>query len=167
MNKRNKQLIYIITTILILIAQIPIVSAADFEIINTDYTVDESRSDQTSQYYTIFITLKNTKTTPTKEITVELLDEWDLPTRTRGSFQPGETKTFTFEDIPFAGGTTHQVTVKYYPTNETLRTPDNQGSTSFNVSYNTNTQNDSPFLHPIFLMSIILLATIIIKKKKQ
>ncbi len=167
MNKKNNQLIYIITTILLLMAQIPIVSAADFEIINTGYTVDESRSNENTQYYTIFITIKNTKTTPSEELTVELLDEWDIPTRKTDSFQPQETKTFTFEDIPFAGGSTHQVTVKYYPTNETLRTPDNQGSTSFNVSYNTNTQNDSPFLHPIFLMSIILVATIIIKKKKQ
>ena len=166
MNKKNNQLIYIITTILILISQIPIVSAADFEIINTDYTVDESRSDQTSQYYTIFITIKNTKTTPSEELTVELLDEWDLPTRKTGNIQPQQTKTFTFEDIPFAGGSTHQVTVRYYPTNETLRTPDNQGSTTFNISYNSATTNDSPFLHPIFLMSIISLATIIIKKKK-
>jgi hypothetical protein len=167
MNKKNNQLIYIITTILILTSQIPIVSAADFEIINTDYTVDESRSNENTQYYTINITIKNTKTTPSEELTVELLDEWDLPTRKTDSFQSQETKTFTFEDIPFAGGSTHQVTVIYYPTNETLRTPDNQGSTTFNISYNSATTYDSPFLHPILLISIILLATIIIKKKKQ
>src|SRR6056297_921769 len=117
MNKKNNQLIYIITTILILISQIPMVSAADFEIINTDYTVDEARSNENTQYYTIFITIKNTKTTPFEKLTVEILDEYDIPTQTTYSFQPQETKTFTFEDMPFAGGTVHQVTLTYEPEN--------------------------------------------------
>jgi len=166
MNKK-KLLLYTFTIALILITQIPMISAADFEIINTDYTVDEARSNENTQYYTIFITIKNTKTTPSNEITIEIIDEWELPTRKTETFQPQESKTLTFEDIPFAGGNSHQVTVKYYPSNESQRTLENQGSTTFNISYNTTTQNDSPFLHPIFLVLTILLATIIIKKKKR
>jgi len=143
------------------------ISAADFEIINTDYTVDEARSNENTQYYTIFLTIKNTKTTPSNKITIEILDEWELPTRKTETFQPQESKTVTFEDIPFAGGNSHQVTVKYYPSNESQRTLENQGSTTFNISYNMEAQNDSPFFQPLFLIFTIVFAAIIIKKKKK
>jgi len=143
------------------------ISAADFEIINTDYTVDEARSNENTQYYTIFITIKNTKTTPFEKLTVEILDDkYDIPTQTTYSFQPQETKTFTFEDMPFAGGTVHQVTVTYEPENASRRTSSNTGFTTFNITYSPET-TDSPFIHPLLTIFTILFITLIIKKKKQ
>jgi hypothetical protein len=164
---KKNLLIYILTIGLILITQIPMVSASDFEIINTDYTVDEARSNENTQYYTIFVTIKNTKTTPFENLTVEILDEYDIPTQTTYSFQPQETKTFTFEDMPFAGGTIHQVTVTYEPENTSRRTSSNTGSTTFNITYNPEITTDTPFIHPLLTVCTILLITIIIKKKKQ
>lgn len=164
---KKNLLIYILTIGLILITQIPMISASDFEIINTDYTVDEARSNENTQYYTIFVTIKNTKTTPFENLTVEILDEYDIPTQTTYSFQPQETKTFTFEDMPFAGGTIHQVTVTYEPENTSRRTSSNTGSTTFNITYNPEITTDTPFIHPLLTVCTILFITIIIKKKKQ
>ena len=166
MNKK-KLLLYTFTIALILITQIPMISATDFEIINTDYTVDEARSNENTQYYTIFITIKNTKTTPFEKLTVEILDEYDIPTQTTYSFQPQETKTFTFEDMPFVGGTVHQVTVTYEPENASRRTSSNTGSTTFNITYSPEIITDSPFIHPLLTIFTILFITLIIKKKKQ
>ncbi|MBS3801379.1 MAG: hypothetical protein KGY65_01365 [Candidatus Thermoplasmatota archaeon] len=164
---KKNLLIYILTIGLILITQLPMISAADFEIINTDYTVDEARSNENNQYYTIFVTMRNTKNTPFENLTVKILDEYDIPTQTTYSFQPQETKIFTFEDMPFAGGTIHQVTVTYEPENTSRRTSSNTGLTTFNITYNPEKTTDTPFIHPLFTLFTLLFITVILKKKKQ
>ena len=166
MNKKNL-ILYIFITGLILITQIPMISAADFEIINTDYTVDESKSDETSQYYTIFVTIRNMQNTSFENLTVTLSDKYDISIHETVSFQPLDNKRINFSDIPFVKDTTHQVTITYEPQNGSRRTSSNTGSTTFNITYNPETTTDTPFIHPLLTVCTILFITIIIKKKKQ
>ncbi len=149
--------------ILLLLVQIPLISADDFEIIDTDYKVDESKSDNTKQYYTIFITMKNNKFSTSENIIIELLDEWEIPTKKIYNFEPNESKTFVFENIPFAGGNVHQVRINYYPENESIQTPENTGSTIFNISYQNN-ETETPFLHPLAMILTIMVIALMVKK---
>jgi hypothetical protein len=132
---------------------------------NTNYNVIKSESDNAKQYYNIFITMENQENMTYDNITVELIDEWDIPTRQYYDFHPNEKKTFIFEDFPLAGGNTHEVTVKYYPSNTSLQSSANSGTTSFSVSYDPGTSSETPFINPIFLIFSLLVVSIIIRRK--
>jgi len=167
----NKKLIYRISSLLIMTLifsiSIPVVSAADIELINTDYTLIESKSDETNQYYNIFVTIQNTQTTPFENLSVEIIDEWEIPTSQTYTFQPQETKTFTFEDVPFSGGINHQITIKYQPANTSRLTSLNSGSTIINMTYNPAIENESPFIHSLGLILLVSFIGLLMKKKKR
>ena len=160
---RKIVLMFLLTIFLCLISSI--VSAAGLEIMNTTYNVIESDSNNTKQYYNIFITIENPENFSYNNITIELMDEWDIPTRQYYDFQPQEKKTIIFEEFPLAGGTTHEITVNYYPSNTSLQSSTNTGTTSFIITYNEGNTSETPFITPMFSIFSILIISLIIRKK--
>ena len=163
----KRKIIPIVLISLILSLTSTIVAAEGLELTNTNYNIIEEKSDETKQYYNIFVTIKNTESIAYDNITIEIVDEWDIPTRQTYDFQPEEQKIFTFEDFPLAGGSNHELTINYYPTNTSLQTSANSGTTSFNVSYEATTpQNETPFIQPIFLIIMIISIATILRKRE-
>ena len=156
-------MIFLLITFLCLISSI--VSAVGLEIMNTNYNVIKSESDDTKQFYNIFITIENKEDVSYNNITVELMDEWDIPTRLYYDFQPLERKTIIFEEVPLAGGTTHEITVNYYPSNSSQQSSENTGTNSFIITYDLGTASETPFINPIFLILSILIISLFIRKK--
>lgn len=165
-NYHIKKIVLINLTIFFLITISSIASAAGLEITNTNYNVIESKSDNAKQYYNIFVSMENQETVSYSNITVELMDEWDIPTRQYLDFQPLEKKTIIFEEFPLAGGVTHEITVNYYPSNSSLQSSKNTGTTTFNITFNTDTTSDTPFIAPIFLIVTIIVASLINRKRR-
>jgi len=162
---RKIVLIVLLTTFLCSISSI--VSAAGLEIMNTNYNVIESDSDNTIQYYNIFITIENPENFSYNNITIELMDEWDIPTRQYYDFQPQEKKTIIFEEFPLAGGTTHEITVNYYPSNASLQSSTNTGTSSFSITYNGGTSTETPFLKTTVFILTMFGITIALKRKRS
>lgn len=165
-EKKNK-VIPIILILFLLTVTTSFVTAKELEIINTNYNVIESKSGQIKQYYNIFVTIENTESLPQYNITVEIVDEWDIPTRLEYDFQPQEKKTITFDNYPLAGGTNHQITVNYHPTNTSLKTPSNSGTLTFNVTYDASISSETPFLNPMVFLLTVIGVSIIFRKKKM
>ena len=165
LNNYNKKIImiFLLTTFFCLISSI--VSASGLEIMNTNYNVIKSESDDTKQYYNIFITIENQENVSYNNITIELMDEWDIPTRQYYDFQPQEKKTLIFEEVPLAGGTTHEITVNYYPSNTSLQSSANTGTTSFIITYDIGTASETPFITPILIIISIILISQVYRKK--
>ena len=162
-----KKIILITLTIFYLISISSIASAAGLEITNTNYSVIESKSDNTKQYYNIFISIENQEIISYNNITVELIDEWDIPTRQYYDFQPLEKKTIPFEEIPLAGSSTHEITVNYYPSNSSLQSSANTGTTSFYISYSAGNSTETPFLNISVIILYIVIVTYFIKEKRN
>ena len=160
---RKIVLILIITTFLCLVSSI--ITAAGLEIINMNYNVINSKSDTTKQYYNIFVTIENQEETSYNNITIELMDEWDIPTRQYYDFQPLEKKTIIFEEFPLAGGTTHDITVNYYPSNSSLQSSANTGTSSFSITYNKGSTSDTPFITPLSVIVIMVVVSLLIRKR--
>ncbi|MDG6218949.1 MAG: hypothetical protein QCI00_05875 [Candidatus Thermoplasmatota archaeon] len=156
---------YIFITTL-LFSSVIIVSAAGLEITNTNYVLIEERSDEGAQFYNIFITIKNTHDDRYENITIELLDEFDMPVRQEYSFEPSEIKTFRFDNYPVAGGTIHQITVNVYPTDSDLRTPGNSPTTTFLLEYQGSTVDETSFLPLVALLFTILFVGFLIRRKE-
>ena len=165
-NYNFKKIILITLTIFFLISISSIVSGAGLEITNTNYSVIESKSDSIKQYYNIFVNIENQKNVSYSNITVELMDEWDIPTRQYFDFQPLEKKTIIFEEFPLAGGITHEITVNYYPTNSSLQNSENTGTTSFSITFDAGTSSETPFIAPIFIIITIIVASLISVKRR-
>ena len=145
-----------------------IVSASGLEIVNTNYSINKEDSDATKQFYNVFITVENQDSVNYDNITIELVDEWDIPTRQSYSFQPMEKKTFTFNDYPLAGGNIHQITVNIFPTNTSQTNTKNSATTTFNLSYDVTTESDTPFLGiPIFLTLLVIFGIINKRRRNQ
>jgi hypothetical protein len=161
-----KKIILITLTIFFLISISSIASAAGLEITNTNYKVIGSKSDNTKQYYNIFVSMENQETVLYSNITVELMDEWDIPTRQYLDFQPLEKKTIIFEEFPLAGGVTHEITVNYYPSNSSLQSSENMGTTTFSITFDAGTTSDTPFITPIVIIVTIIVASLINKKRR-
>ncbi len=161
-----KKIILITLSIFFLISISSIVSAAGLEITNTNYSVVESKSDNTKQYYNIFVTVENQEMGSYSNITIELMDEWDIPTRQYVDFQPLEKKTIIFEEFPLAGGITHEITVNYYPSNSSLQSSESTGTTSFGITYDAGTSSDTPFIAPILIIIALVTSSIISRKRR-
>ena len=161
-----KKIILITLTIIFLISISSIASAAGLEITNTNYNTIGSKSDNTKQYYNIFVSMENQETESYSNITVELIDEWDIPTRQYLDFQPLEKKTIIFEEFPLAGGVTHEITINYYPSNSSLQSSKNTGTTTFNITFNTGTTSNTPFITPIFIIVTIIVTSLINGKRR-
>jgi len=162
----KKYICYIVIIMMLLFSSVSIVSAAGIEIRNIRHDLINEKSDEAKQFYNIFITVENTDETPYENITIELVDPLDIPTRQEYSFEPSETKTFTFDDYPVAGDSIHQITVNIYPTDSSIRTPRNSDSTEFTLTYQDTTVEDTSFISSISLIFIILVAGFIIRRKK-
>lgn len=142
-------------------------SAQGLEITNTKHVLIEEKSDMLSQYYTIFITVENIHDVSYENITIELLDEFDIPIRKQYSFKPSEIKTFRFDEYPVVGDTTHQITVNVYPTNNSLRTSENSPTTTFTLEYHESTTNETSFLALVTLLFTTLFVGFLIKRKER
>ena len=156
-----------IIIIILLLSCVIIVSAAGLEITNTNYVLIEERSDEGAQFYNIFITIENTRDDPYENITIELLDEFDIPVRQEYSFEPSEIKTFRFENYPVAGATIHQIIVNVYPTDSDLRTPGNSPTTTFLLEYKGSTMDETSFLPLVALLFTILFVGTLLRRKEN
>ena len=164
--KENNRIFQIIIILISLSILSGIVSASGLEIVNKNYSLIKSDSDANKQFYNVFITVENQDSVVYDNITVELVDEWEIPTRQSYNFQPNEKKTFTFEKYPLAGGNIHQITVNIFPTNTSQTTSKNSATTTFNITYDVTAESDTPFLGiPIFI-SLLVFFGIVNKRKK-
>lgn len=144
------------------------VQAYNIEIVNKNYELTDttSQGSQTAYFYTILITLKNEGTDFSDDISIEVIDDMDIPTIQNYTFSPSEIKTFQFKDYPLVDAGPHELTIKYYPTNESRTNQGNSGSTTMIID-ESQEQTSTPYLSVSFLICFILLIAFIRKRKMK
>ena len=105
---------------------------------NSELTDTTNQGSQTASFYTILITVKNNGTDYSDDITIELVDDMGIPTQKNYTFSPSEIKTFQFKDYPIVGAGQHEITINYYPSNQSRTDQGNSGSTTMIVGKSPN-----------------------------
>jgi hypothetical protein len=155
----------------LLLTSIP-VTAQEYElsVVDTKYsqTKEETVGGEKVVMYDVFITIANQGTTPSDEIKFTLTDDEDFTVTKEYTFEVMETKTITFENHPLTGTGDHELTITYAPTNTSItKTNANSGSETITVSYTESTNTDTPFIHPLYLLSLFIIVGLFLKKKKR
>lgn len=169
-NIITKSIVGILILTLLLIS-IP-VTAQEYElsVVDTKYsqTKEDTIGGEKVVMYDVFITIANQGTSPSDEIELTLTDDEEFTVTKEYTFEVMETKTITFEDHPLTGTEDHELTITYAPTNTSItKTNANSGSQTLTISYTDTSNSDTPFIHPIYLLSLILIVGIYLKKKKR
>ena len=174
MRGRNKILKRLILSTLGLLLFITIlqVSAQDYELtlVNTDYSKikEETIGQELVVKYDIMVTLANRGNISSDQITLKLTDDEDFSVTEEYIFDAMETKTFIFEEYPLSGTGNHILTITYGPTNTSIqKTNANSGTETITIEYENTSSNDTPFVQPFYLLSILLIIGIFIKNKNR
>jgi hypothetical protein len=129
----------------------------------------EEAGNQIIMYYDIFITLKNSGNSISDDITLDVIDDGGFHfNKQNHTFKPGENKTFIMEDWIFVGEGAHNITINYYPTNESRKNSLNSGKMVLYINENNKNQNDStPGFEVFLIFMIIIFCSMIIKYIKK
>jgi hypothetical protein len=150
---------FLIGICILFLLSVPVVisEAYAISIVNKTYELSDTstKGTQTASYYDILITIKNQGVSYTDDITVELVDEFDIPTTKNYTFQPSEIKTFQFKEYPVVGTGQKNITIRYYPSNESRINQGNSGST-FLIIGEIQQQSSTPFLPTVIFICLIL-----------
>jgi hypothetical protein len=139
--------------------------------IDTDHTSYELVStekigQQTIAYYKISITLQNTGDVRSNDITLNVVDDGGFPFLENYTFNPGESKTFIMNNWPLEGLGAHNLTINFFPTNESRMNPHNHGTMTYVVSGNSPSDGSStPGFELIVVLVAVLLAIFLYRKK--
>ncbi len=128
----------------------------------------EQIGNQIIMYYDIFITLKNSGNSISDDITLDVIDDGGYPFIQNHTFSSGEEKTFIMDDWIFEGEGTHNLTISFYPTNQSLTNSNNSGSMMLYIYENNQQQNNSstPGFEALLIFVAIIFLAIPTKFKK-
>ena len=135
---------------------------------NYNFLKKEQIGNQIIMYYDIYITLKNSGNSASDDITLDVIDDGGYPFIQNYTFSSGEDKTFIMEDWIFEGNGVHNITISYYPTNQSLTNSYNSGSMVLYLHENNQQQNNSstPGFEAFLIFGTILLLAISTKFEK-
>ena len=117
--------------------------------------------------YNISITLENSGTIESDDITVRIMDEDGNYTH-NGTILPGVSKTFLFSNHPLFGLNDHTISVYFYPTDEFVTLNEyNHGEDTLLLEYDLNgSDGNTPGFEAVFVILIISLFVMIKKYTK-
>ncbi|MBN2602509.1 MAG: hypothetical protein JXA91_00050 [Candidatus Thermoplasmatota archaeon] len=135
---------------------------------NYNFLKKEQIGNQIIMYYDIYITLKNSGNSTSDDITLDVTDDGNYPFFQNHTFSPGEDKTFIMEDWIFEGNGVHNITISYYPTNQTRTNAHNSGSMVLYLYENNPQQNNSstPGFEVFLIFCAIIFLAVSTKFKK-
>jgi hypothetical protein len=119
-------------------------------------------------YYDLGITLENSGTIESDDITVRIMDRDGNYTR-NGTIMPGVSKTFLFGNHPLIGLNDHTISIYFYPTDRFVPLNEyNHGEDTLILKYDmTASSNDNtPGFESVFLFILIVLYVMVKKCKK-
>ena len=109
----NKMISMLLLSLFIITITGPITTANDYSITLKDTRFEKEDTavvgSTTITYYTVYVILTNEGTSPSDNITVELLED-GIPVKKESSIAPGETKSFIFTDYI---SNTNEITVNW------------------------------------------------------
>ena len=171
MRQSIKLTIFILTICLFLFAPIAIYAQENpYRIVLSDPTYNYIKTvgggTQIFEYFNINVTLRNLGANESDQITIELIDQDNIQSGVKRyyTFSPLEKKTFLFADHPISGTGDHNITIKFYPTNETKNASYNSGSGTF-VIYKNDSEGGSTPGFEITLIIITFALFVFLKKK--
>ncbi|MEM4257931.1 MAG: hypothetical protein QXL17_02115 [Candidatus Thermoplasmatota archaeon] len=107
-------------------------------------------------YFNISITLKNSGSRVSDNITVQIEDETGIIIKRNGTISPGEIKIYYFNEYPLIGMQQHILKISYYPTIDRIkRTSYNSGQDEF-ILLPAKDQSSTPGFEGIFFISSLL-----------
>ena len=134
---------------------------------NYNFLKKEQIGNQIIMYYDIFITLKNSGNSISDDIILDVIDDGGYPFIQNYTFSPEENKTFIMENWVFEGEGIHNITINYYPTNESRKNSLNSGSMVLYINENNQNQNNSTPGFEAFILFMTLIIFFIITKYKK
>jgi len=129
-----------------------------------NYIKTEEAGTQIFEFFNINITLRNLGVNESDEITLELIDQDNMSVYKKYTFDPLEKKSFLFSNHPISGTGDHEITIKFYPTDETKKNSYNSGSETFVINKD-NSQGGSTPGFEITLILITLAIFVFLRKK--
>ena len=124
----------------------------------------EEKGGQTIVYYNISITLENSATEESDDITLEIVGDDDIPLYKNSTIPAGGQWTFTWEKNEYfiAGAWDHYINISYYSTNN----PNIKKTDRLNLAYQPSTSEGTPGFEA-FLTLILLSLFVLIKKVRK
>ncbi len=168
--RKNIALILLISVICLFLFAPVVVYAQenpyDIMIYNTTYNYikTEEAGTQIFEFFNINITLRNLGTNNSDEITLELIDQDNISVKREYIFDPLEKKSFLFSNHPISGTGDHELTIKFYPKNQTRKADYNSRSETFVINKDDSKGGSTPGFE-ITLTTIALAIFIFLKKK--
>ena len=140
-----------------------------YEISITDTTYEKTDVNDVHNivYYNISVTLENSGTIESEDITLQITDEDGNYTR-NGTILPGSSKTFIFTDHPLIGLNDHTISLSFFPTDQFApKNEYNSGEDSLTLIYNQGSGFDTTPGFEAFFTLIILSLFVLIKKVRK
>ena len=134
--------------------------------ITYSYVKTETRGTNSVEFFNIDVTLRNLGTNESDDIIIEISDKDNAPVKQNHTFYPLEKKNFLFINYPILGTGDHEITIKFYPKDETKTASYNSGSETLIINKNKS-QADSSI--PGFEITLIIttIAIFVFLKKKN
>ncbi|MDH7518079.1 MAG: hypothetical protein QHH19_07060 [Candidatus Thermoplasmatota archaeon] len=169
---RGNTALTILILILYLFSFTPFLAHAQntpYNIIIADITYSyinyEKRGTNIIEFFNINITLRNLGANESDDITIELIDQDNAHLKKNHTFYPLEKKTFIFSNHPISGTGDHEITINFYPTDETKTASYNSGSKTVIINKDkSQTGSTTPGFEIILIIAAITLF-IFLKKK--
>ena len=139
----------------------------EISITDTAYEKTDVNDVHNIVYYNISVTLENSGTIESEDITLQITDEDGNYTR-NGTILPGSSKTFIFTDHPLIGLNDHTITLSFFPTDEFAQKNEyNSGEDSLTLIYNQGSGSDTTpgFESMLFIFSLSLF--LVVKKLRS
>ena len=96
--------------------------------------------------FNINVILHNSGTAITPKIVVELTDDDEIPMYRNGTIDPGDSKSFVFNNVvfrPVEGKNEYNAYISYYPEDNYLQDDENQGETTLILKLPGDDEDDS------------------------
>ncbi len=171
-NIKQKKITLILISIIFLLSMVssllPIVSASNYTITIKEKLFEETDTKtvgiNTIKIYTITVILENEGTEISDNMTVEILGD-NMSVNKYNYIMPGESKAYIFTDYP---SNSEEIAVNYYPADNNIdKTSANSGNTTIKLNANGQTTETTPYINIIFMFSIILFISYVLKKGRK
>lgn len=170
----KKGMVAISFIVLLLVQMMMCISAAAVEgyyelsIVDKAYTINPVKQLRDWVSFNITITLFNSGTIESDNITVTIEDEDAIIIHRNGTILPNKEKTFYFHDHLLRGMVEHQINISYFPTNKDIELNENNSGKDIFIFLKGEDGSDST---PGFELSIVffglLVGILLLKKRKK